>query len=102
MARYENLNRAKRIKRWLQILAYGSVILDILITLISFASLKDSSLTGTFLLYIDYILAAEMVIVIVLFVTMIFLSHYENVIERIYLIRRRGRVERKRKKRMHA
>ena len=102
MAKYENLNRAKRIKRWLQMLAYGSVILDIMITLISLASLKNSDLTSTFLVYIDYVLAAEMVIVIVLFVTMVFLSHYENVIERIYLIRRKRRVERKRKKRMGA
>ena len=100
MARYENLDRAKRIKRWLQMLAYGSVILDITITLISLASLSNSSLTGTFLLYVDYVLAAEMVIVIVLFVTMMFLSHYENVIERLSLIRRRRRVERKRRKRI--
>ena len=99
MVKYENLNRARRVKLWLGRLAYGSVILDLLITIISLASLKDSSVTATFLLYMDYALAAETVIIIVLFVTMLFLSHYESVIERLLLMRKRRKVERKRIKR---
>ncbi len=99
MAKYENLSRAKKLKGWLEKLAYISVILDILITLVSLASLKSSTLTSTFLLYIDYVLAAEMILVIILFITMLFLSHYENIIERLSLMRRRRSVAKVRKRR---
>ncbi len=73
--------RVEKIKRWLEILAYLSLVIDLLITGISLISVNYYHSAGQLLIYADYLLSAEMILVVLLFMIMIFLSHYETMLE---------------------
>jgi hypothetical protein len=76
--------RIRRIKKLLENLAYISVILDFLITAFSFILIKTSSVTAKILLiYVDYALSAEMVLIILALVALLLLSYYDKVLDTI-------------------
>ncbi len=76
-----DLLRIRRIRKSLDTLAYASVGLDFLVGIATLVSLKYYSNVSSVLLYLDYALAAEIVIAAVLFGTLLSLSHYERILD---------------------
>lgn len=80
--KHKDLVRVTRIKKTLDKLAYLSVALDLLVTLFSFILVKTSSAAAqTILLYVDYALSAEMLIIVFLFVVMLLISYYDRILD---------------------
>ncbi|MEM3791181.1 MAG: hypothetical protein QXL16_00415 [Candidatus Micrarchaeaceae archaeon] len=89
------LIRVEKIKRYMQLLAYVSLVIDIMISITSFVEIKfyNSEITK-FLIYLDYSVTAEVIIAGILFLAFVFFVHYDKIELRIL---RLMRYERRRK-----
>ncbi len=83
---YNTFKRAKRIRSWLETLAFFSLFLDIGIALTTLLSFKYnlSNLETIF----NYALTIEVLLSILLFLLLVMIRHYEKVIDSILSIKR--------------
>ena len=99
----ETLYRIRKIKKYIEIIAYGSLILDFSITAVTLFSIN----TGGKSLYsiqqlLNYALSGVMVITVLLFVLILLLSHYENILYQLAQMGIKAKRKRRRRTRLHA
>ncbi|MGC9099300.1 MAG: hypothetical protein ACP5HW_01995 [Candidatus Micrarchaeia archaeon] len=93
--KYSDIERIKKIRRTLDYIAYGSLAFDAGIALITLISVHfyAKELT-TALKYLNYGLTAVIVISGILFLILLYLSHYEKMIEKFAELNLRLRFQR--------
>ncbi len=77
---YTDYERVKKIEKWLERLAYISVVLDFFIALASFLVLRGDIFSSLMLSIAGDLIMVEMIIIGVLFVTLVALKHYNNIL----------------------
>jgi hypothetical protein len=81
---YREFLRIERLKRILDVIAYGSLIIDVAITVVTLVSLN---LYSTELSRIQYFLniavSIEVIVTFVLLVALAYLYHYEKIVDRL-------------------
>ena len=81
---YRTLVRTEKIKRTLDFLAYGSLILDVSIAVVTLVSFNIySTSTGKILKYLNFALTAEVIVAAVIFVVFILNLNYERIINNL-------------------
>ena len=81
--RYSDLQRIKKIKKMLEYIAYGSLAFDFGISIVTLASIHFyAKELETILTYLNYGLTGVILFSGILFLALVFLSHYEKIIER--------------------
>lgn len=80
----KNFYRIMRIKKYIEIIAYGSLIVDFAITLVTLYSLNTRVQNfSTIQTWLNYALSGIMILTIILFAALVVLSHYERIIDRL-------------------
>ncbi|MGC8776655.1 MAG: hypothetical protein ACP5P2_01775 [Candidatus Micrarchaeia archaeon] len=81
--RYSDLARIKKIKKMLEYIAYGSLALDVGIAIVTLVSVHYyAKEISTILTFLNYGLTAVVLVSLILFLALLFLSHYEKIIEK--------------------
>ncbi len=75
---YSEYARVKKLEGWLAKLAYISVGLDFVISLATLLILKGLTYSKFMLTIGNYLLTAEMIVIGVIFVSIVLLKHYSN------------------------
>ncbi|MEM3228481.1 MAG: hypothetical protein QW549_02750, partial [Candidatus Micrarchaeaceae archaeon] len=95
MPEMKNILRIMRIKKWIEVLAYGSLALDYMVTIATLIAVNHYwNKISVFLFYFDEALTAEVILVTVLLVALFFLHHYEKIVDRFAMIRKEARMKR--------
>ena len=80
--RYSTLRRIEKIKKLLEYIAYGSLGFDAGIAIVTLVSIHMYAKELDILLkYLNYGLTAVVLLSIFLFLVLLFMSHYEKIIE---------------------
>jgi len=95
---YKTLIRTEKIKGTLDLLAYASLALDIMIAVVTLISLRAYSTNlDEIIRFLNIVLTIEVAIAAFVFVLFVLNLHYEKIIE--HLLRLRGAVRRPERKR---
>ncbi len=78
---YSEIARIKKIERFLERLAYGSVALDFIVALATLMVIKGLKFSKFILLVSGYMVFVEIIIASVIFLLLVALKHYRRVIE---------------------
>jgi len=78
---YSEIEKLKRIEKYLEELAYGSVALDFMVAVGSFLLLHKIDYAGFIIQVSNYAITAEILIAAILFVTLLAIKHYKKIIE---------------------
>lgn len=78
---YSEVERFKKIERYLEALAYGSVALDFLVAFGSFMLLRRVDYAGFIIQVSNYAITAEIFIAALLFATLLAMKHYKKIVE---------------------
>lgn len=81
----EKFTKIERLKKTIDRVAYGSLILDICIAIVTSLSILGIGNTELILMPINYMLTIVVVLSIGLFVTLIVLKHEENIFDRLLM-----------------
>lgn len=81
MLTYDEYRRINKLKRWLQTLAYASLVLDIAIAMVTLASINIfKGQLSSILFFLNVALSVEVIVTLFIFFTLIFLSRYHRLI----------------------
>lgn len=79
----ENFSKIERIRKTIDAVAYGSLILDICIAIITSLSIMNIKNTELILAPINYMLTVVVALSIVLFITLFALKHEEDILNNL-------------------
>jgi len=94
--RYSTLRRIEKIKKLLEYIAYGSLGFDAGIAIVTLVSIHIYAKELDILLkYLNYGLTAVVLLSIFLFLVLLFMSHYEKIIENFLDLRFKMKAKKK-------
>jgi len=94
--RYSTLRRVEKIKKLLEYIAYGSLGFDAGIAIVTLVSIHIYAKELDILLkYLNYGLTAVVLLSIFLFLVLLFMSHYEKIIENFLDLRFKMKAKKK-------
>ncbi len=83
---YSNIVRIRRIRKLIEYVAYGSLALDFAIAIVTLVSvnayLRNASISEV-LLGLNIALTVEVILTSILFLALLFLSHYEKITDKV-------------------
>jgi len=94
--RYSTLRRVEKIKKLLEYIAYGSLGFDAGIAIVTLISVHIYAKELNFVLkYLNYGLTAVVLLSVFLFLVLLFMSHYEKMIESFLELRFKMKAKKK-------
>jgi len=81
---YSNIERIRKIRKMIELIAYGSLALDFAIAIVTLVSvnayIRNFSISEI-LFGLNVALTVEVILTSILFLALLFLSHYEKIID---------------------
>jgi hypothetical protein len=82
----ERLERVKRLKKWLERIAFASLFVDICISIVTLVSINLGRAYTTSVIYLlNYVLTAIVALSITVFAAIFMLSHYDGILDTLLL-----------------
>ncbi|MGC8651679.1 MAG: hypothetical protein ACP5UH_00280 [Candidatus Micrarchaeia archaeon] len=81
----KNIRRAAKMQRLLERIAYYSIFIDFGITIVTLISINEHISLHSITLLLNIMLSAVVIVSMVLFAIIFFLSHYDKIIDRFAL-----------------